>query len=126
MIDEPYPPGQLFVHPVGKGQDVALPQGPAPREGNVDLAAHGHGKIVPVPVGEGGVRTVGPVVDDHVGVLHGPAFLQQEDVVFFADLDHALGPDGGLDLADVGLTQKVHAEPALADASADGAGQLAV
>ena len=47
-----------------------------------------------------------------------PASLQQAFCL--------LVPQGGLHLADVGLAQQQHAQAALADAAADGQGQLAV
>ena len=40
------------------------------------------------------------------------------------DLAGLLVPDGGLHLADVGLAQQKHTQPALADAAAHGEGQL--
>src|SRR5699024_3581765 len=51
--------------------------------------------------------------------------LQQVDAGFFAGCAGGGVPDGSLHLADVGAAQKQHAQPALADAAADGAGQLA-
>ncbi len=50
--------------------------------------------------------------------------LQQLDSVgfrFFADF---LWPDGALHFSDVGFAQEEHADPGLADAAADGVGQL--
>ena len=46
--------------------------------------------------------------------------LQQVDVVLPAGADHGVGPEAGLDFADVGLAQEIHAEAGLADAAADG------
>ena len=37
-----------------------------------------------------------------------------------------IGPYGHLDLADVGFAQEEHADPGLADAAADGVGQLLI
>ena len=36
---------------------------------------------------------------------------------------HGFGPQGRMDFADVGLPEEEHADPGLADASADGQGQ---
>src|SRR5699024_4335238 len=51
--------------------------------------------------------------------------LQQVDAGLLTGFAGGGVPDGGLHLADVGAAQKQHAQPALADAAADGAGQLA-
>ena len=48
--------------------------------------------------------------------------LQKRDVMFEAGYDHILGPDGGLNLADVGFLQQQHAEAALPDAAAHAQG----
>ena len=50
--------------------------------------------------------------------------LYQIDAGFAAAGDHFLGPDAALDFADVGFAQEEHAEAALADAAADGAGEF--
>src|SRR5699024_10623156 len=51
--------------------------------------------------------------------------LQQVNAGIFAGFAGGGVPDRGLHLADVGAAQKQHAQPALADAAADGASQLA-
>ena len=56
----------------------------------------------------------------------GACALQQIDFMFSALLPHRGRPDTGLYLADVGSVQKEHAEPGLADAAADGAGEFSV
>ena len=50
--------------------------------------------------------------------------LQQRDARLFAFPDRLLVPDRALHLADVGDAQKQHAQPRLADAAADGVGEL--
>ena len=51
--------------------------------------------------------------------------LYQGDAGVAALTDHFVGPDAALNLADVGFAEEVHAEAALADAAADGAGEFA-
>ena len=53
-----------------------------------------------------------------------PTVLQQRHAGFPADTVRFFVPDGGLHLADVGLAQQQHTQAALADAAADGQGQL--
>ena len=50
---------------------------------------------------------------------------EQNDPRVLAGVQGVLVPDAGLDLADVGPAQQVHAQPGLADAAADGEGELA-
>ena len=52
--------------------------------------------------------------------------LRQEDAGVPAGAEHFGGPDGGLDLADVGLTEKEHTEAGLTYAAADGLRQPAL
>ena len=50
--------------------------------------------------------------------------LQQNDPGVLAGVDGFIVPGGDLDLADVGLAQQEHGQAGLADAAADGQGQL--
>ena len=52
--------------------------------------------------------------------------LQQRNARLGAGLTGGSVPDAGLHLADVGAAQQQHAQTALADAAADGVGQLTV
>ena len=52
--------------------------------------------------------------------------LQQRNARLGAGLAGGSVPDAGLHLADVGAAQQQHAQTALADAAADGVGQLTV
>ncbi len=52
--------------------------------------------------------------------------LQQPDPGLFAGLYGSVIPDAGLNLANVGAAQHQHGKSALADAAADGQGQLTV
>ena len=51
---------------------------------------------------------------------------EQNDPGVLAGLEGLLIPDRCLHLADMGLAQEEHAQPGLADAAADGQGQLAL
>ena len=68
------------------------------------------------------------LVCGYSGLLASPATkaLQQRDACLFAGLAGGGVPDAGLDLTDVGAAQQQHTQTALADAAADGVGQLAV
>lgn len=52
--------------------------------------------------------------------------LQQRDACLLAGFAGGVVPDACLHLTDVGAAQQQHAQTALADAAADGVGQLAV
>ena len=58
--------------------------------------------------------------------FHEKHSLQQDDTCFLAEAFCLLVPQGGLYLADMRLAQQQHAQAALADAPADGQGELAV
>ena len=51
--------------------------------------------------------------------------LDEPDACLGALASHVVGPDGGLNLADVGFVEEHHAESALSDASTDAQRQSA-
>ena len=52
--------------------------------------------------------------------------LYQGHTHFFAFLTHAVGPDGGLDLADVSFVKQHHAQTTMTNTSSNAQGQAVV
>ena len=53
-------------------------------------------------------------------------YLQKINAISCAFFPHLIGPDGHLDLADMGLAEIEHTDTGLADAAAHGVGQLLI